>query len=128
MRCWESRRTRTVSRAYRKLARELHPDTHPDDPEAAERFKEVTAAYDVLGDPTRRDEYDDFRRAVAGAGRAEPDGPEPDGAAWRTFDGGSLDDLLRMFMGGRGPAGRQTEASGGPRSPCPATTSKPSST
>jgi molecular chaperone DnaJ len=49
--------TKALSRAYRKLARELHPDTHPDDPAAAERFKDVTAAYDVLGDSTKRAEY-----------------------------------------------------------------------
>ena len=53
---------KAISRAYRKLARQLHPDTHPDDPEAAERFKDVTAAYDVLGDATKRAEYDEFRR------------------------------------------------------------------
>jgi molecular chaperone DnaJ len=59
---------KTITRAYRALARELHPDTHPDDPGAAERFKEITAAYNVLGDGTKRAEYDDFRKAVNGAG------------------------------------------------------------
>jgi molecular chaperone DnaJ len=63
--------SKTISRAYRKLARELHPDTHPDDAEATERFKGVTAAYDVLGDKTKRAEYDQFRRAVAGADRSD---------------------------------------------------------
>ena len=62
--------SKTISRAYRKLARQLHPDTHPDDPAAAETFKGVTAAYDVLGDETKRAEYDEFRRAVAGAAPA----------------------------------------------------------
>jgi molecular chaperone DnaJ len=110
--------SKTISRAYRTLARELHPDTHPDDPEAAERFKDVTAAYDVLGDATKRAEYDEFRRAVAGAGRADRRGrtwtwSEPgdfagddgqawttfDGSTWTTFDPGSLDDLLSGVMG-----------------------------
>ncbi len=110
--------SRTISRAYRKLARELHPDTHPDDPDAVERFKDVTAAYDVLGDATKRAEYDEFRRAVAGADLSDRDGRTwtwfergdvagDDGQAWTTFDGstwttfdpGSLDDLLSNVMG-----------------------------
>ncbi len=60
---------KSIGRAYRKLARELHPDIHPDEPEAAERFKDVTAAYDVLGDEAKRAEYDEFRR---GGGRGRP--------------------------------------------------------
>ena len=117
--------SKTIGRAYRKLARELHPDTHPDDPDATERFKGVTAAYDVLGDETKRAEYDEFRRAVAGAGRPDPDGwtwnPSErgdfgtddeqgwttfDGSAWSTFDPGNIDDLLSRVMGrsGRRPA------------------------
>lgn len=112
--------TKTVSRAYRKLARELHPDTHPDDPEATERFKGVTAAYDVLGDETKRAEYDEFRRAVAGAGQSGPDGrtwtPSDrgdfagndehwttfDGSTWTNFDLGGIDDLLGSVMGRAG--------------------------
>ena len=50
-----------LTRAYRKLARELHPDANPDNPESEERFKEVAAAYDVLGDETKRKEYDEVR-------------------------------------------------------------------
>ncbi len=80
--------SKTISRAYRNLARQLHPDTHPDDPEAAERFKEVTAAYDVIGDETKRAEYDQFRRAVAEAG-AQANG------GWRSDDGS-------FFRGGDG--------------------------
>ena len=51
-----------ITKAYRKLARKLHPDANPDDSEAEKRFKEVSAAYDVLGDTERRSEYDDLRR------------------------------------------------------------------
>ena len=48
-----------ITRAYRKLAKELHPDTNPGQ---EERFKEITAAYDVVGDATKRKEYDEVRR------------------------------------------------------------------
>jgi molecular chaperone DnaJ len=117
--------SKTISRAYRKLARKLHPDTHPEDPDATERFKGVTAAYDVLSDETKRAEYDEFRRAVAGAGRPDRGGrtwtsyergdPAGDdeqawttfgGSTWSTFDPDSLDDFLSRVVGqpGRGRA------------------------
>ncbi|MEV6154949.1 DnaJ domain-containing protein [Nonomuraea sp. NPDC052129] len=47
-----------IKKAYRRLARQLHPDLHPGDAAAAERFKKVTEAYDVLSDPRRRATYD----------------------------------------------------------------------
>ncbi|MBC8483570.1 MAG: DnaJ domain-containing protein [Actinobacteria bacterium] len=50
-----------VTKAYRKLARKLHPDANPGDDTAESRFKEVSAAYDVLGDEDRRAEYDQAR-------------------------------------------------------------------
>lgn len=129
---------KTISRAYRKLARQLHPDTHPDDPEAAERFKEVTAAYDVLGDPAKRGEYDQFRKAVngtraqgqAGGWRGRPEGDQDwtwrrfqDGdvdadagpgfgsSPWTTFGGEGLDDLLEELRGRFG-AGAEARSRG----------------
>ena len=50
-----------ITQAYRKLARQWHPDANPDDARAEEKFKELSAAYDVLGDEARRKEYDEVR-------------------------------------------------------------------
>ena len=59
-----------IKRAYRSLARRLHPDANRDDPQAAERFKAISHAYDVLSDPDKRQRYDMFgdERAQAGFG------------------------------------------------------------
>ena len=54
-----------IRAAYRRLARRFHPDAHPRSSEAEARFKQITAAYYVLGDPVRRQQYDDVRRAAA---------------------------------------------------------------
>ena len=63
-----------ITRAYRKLAKQYHPDAHPG---SEDRFKEITAAYDVLGDATKRKEYDEVRRlgpATHGAGFGQAGG------------------------------------------------------
>lgn len=62
-----------ITRAYRRLARDLHPDTNPD-PAAEDRFKQLTAAYDVLSDPARRAAYDRARRQVGRGARPRPGG------------------------------------------------------
>jgi molecular chaperone DnaJ len=91
-----------IKRAYRKLARELHPDANGGNPAAEERFKEVTLAYETLRDPERRRRYDVFGPDMArGAGAGDP-------FAGMGF-GSNLGDLFDTIFGGagrpRGPAG-----------------------
>ena len=59
-----------IKKAYRKLARQYHPDTNPGDNEAEERFKEVQGAYDVLSDPDKRKQYDRGGMFAGGGGGA----------------------------------------------------------
>lgn len=109
-----------VKKAYRKLAKELHPDKNQGDKITEDKFKRVTAAFDILGDAEKRAKYDagqidndgnDQYRGFGGGGRAggSPFGQGggaggPGGRA--SFDGVDLDDLFGMFGGG----GRQRGA------------------
>lgn len=94
-----------IKKAYRKLARENHPDANKGNVKAEERFKEISEANDVLGDPKRRKEYDEARSLFAGGGF------RPGGAAG---SGGSFNfDLGDLFGGGPAGAGAGTGAGGG---------------
>ena len=99
-----------IQKAYRKLAKQFHPDANPGDKAAEERFKDVSAAHDVLGDPDRRKEYDEVRQMVAsgvGPGGAGGFGPGGFGGGTFTFDeGGGLGDLFGNLFGGGGGARR----------------------
>ena len=84
-----------IKKAYRKLAREYHPDANKGNARAEERFKEISEAHDVLGDPKKRKEYDEAR-ALFGNGGFRP-GPGGGGGTFH-FDLGDL-------FGGTGPQG-----------------------
>ena len=124
-----------IKKAYRKLARDNHPDTHPGDSKAEERFKKVSEAYSVIGDADKRREYDELRSALAGGGFRFPGAGGgfggggfgggapggPGGAGGFDFNvsdifgegggGGGFGDFLNGFVnrgGGAGGAGRAT--------------------
>lgn len=110
-----------IRTAYRKLARQYHPDVNPNDPKAEDRFKEVSFAYDVLSDANKRARYDEFgmaglaegfdpgkARAYARWWQGAHRSPEHEAFA-QDFD---LEDLLSGFFGGRRRGGF---AEGAPR-------------
>jgi len=93
-----------IKKAYRKLARKYHPDRNPDDKQAEARFKEVSQAHDVLGDPDKRKQYDSGTGPFAtGAGPGGGFG----GFGNFDFDASSMGDILSNLFGGGGRAQRQ---------------------
>jgi curved DNA-binding protein len=116
-----------IKRAYRKLARELHPDTNKD-PEAERRFKDANEAHAVLADPEKRKQYDElganwqaYQQAGFGSGGATDwggFGGAPGGTRWtyRTASAeemGGFSDFFRQFFGGAAPGGSPFGGSGG---------------
>jgi molecular chaperone DnaJ len=89
-----------IKKAYRKLARAYHPDRNPDDKQAEERFKEISQAHDVLGDPEKRKQYDTGTGPFGAAGGAG--GPGFGGFGNFDFDASSMGDILSTLFGGGG--------------------------
>jgi molecular chaperone DnaJ len=106
-----------IKKAYRKLARTHHPDANKGDHAAEEKFKEISEAYDVLSDATKRKEYDEARTLFGGGGFRTPRGSANGHAGGVPFDlgdllgnaGGGLGDLFGGIFGtrGRGQAARR---------------------
>lgn len=113
-----------IKSAYRKMARNLHPDLNPDNPRAEERFKEATAAYDLLSDPLKRKRFDRGeinadgqqrtrpRPRPGAAGGASSAGGAGSGRAWNFDSMFGDDDLFSDIFAraSKGPGGRQHTA------------------
>jgi molecular chaperone DnaJ len=87
-----------IKKAFRKRARELHPDANPDNPAAEEQFKHMAKAYEVLSDPETRARYDRFGEAGVGGATNGGGGGDP-------FGGAGFGDIFDAFFGGASPFG-----------------------
>jgi molecular chaperone DnaJ len=107
-----------IKKAYRKLAQQHHPDANPGNGQAEERFKEISAAYDVLGDDDKRKQYDQIREmAASGSGSGGFPGGFPGGGRVRVedvggFGVGDFGDLFGDLFGGAARRGRTGPARG----------------
>ncbi len=80
-----------IKKQYRRLAKRHHPDANRNDPKASDRFKEISEAYNVIGDPEKRKQYDEMRRLGAFGGFSSSGGPRqrPSGARGPSAEGGT---------------------------------------
>jgi molecular chaperone DnaJ len=107
-----------IKKAYRRLAKQYHPDANPNNTSAAERFKEISEAHSVLSDSEKRKQYDQMRRlgAFDGGPRRSSGGPRPAGAPGDVgaegFDFGDFGGLGDIFSSIFGRGGRQAEPRG----------------
>ena len=119
-----------IKKQYRRMAKQYHPDANPNDPKAAERFKEISEAYNVIGDAEKRKQYDDMRRlgafgGMGGMGSRASSRPggfgstgpgQPGAGTFSDFDVGGIGGLGDLFssMFGGGAAGGARARSRGP--------------
>ena len=101
-----------IKQAYRKLARKWHPDVNPGNQQAEEKFKDISQAYEVLGDPEKRKKYDVLGENWKAYGQqgAGPGGPGPYGGfrpGGFSGQGPEVGDLFESIFGGRAPGGSQ---------------------
>jgi molecular chaperone DnaJ len=115
-----------IKKAYRRLAKQYHPDANPNNPKAADRFKEVSEAHSTLSDPEKRKQYDQMRRygafdgmprrpagAGAGAGGGRAGGFDPGDAGAQGFEFGDLGGLGDIFSSIFGRGRREESGRGG---------------
>lgn len=118
-----------IKKAYRKLARQYHPDRNPGDKAAEAKFKEVQEAHDVLGDKAKRANYDQFGFAGAPGGGMPsggmPPGGFPFGGGSGTIDMDDLGSLFEQFGMGRGGSRRSRSRRAEPPAPAEAKASIP---
>lgn len=101
-----------IRKAYKKLAREYHPDVKPDDAAAAKKFKEIQEAYAVLGDKQKREQYDKYGRVFGSGGQGGPfPGGNPFGGGGGSFD---MEDLFGGLFGGAGGGANPFGGGGNP--------------
>ncbi|HEX2946599.1 MAG TPA: molecular chaperone DnaJ [Clostridia bacterium] len=98
-----------IKKAYRKLAKQYHPDMNPGDKAAEEKFKEVNEAYEVLSDPQKKSRYDQYGHAGV-----DPNSFGGAGAGFGDFDFGGIGDIFESFFGGGG-FGRSSRSRTGPQ-------------
>lgn len=98
-----------IKKAYRKLAKQYHPDVNPGDKSAEAKFKEASAAYEILSDQQKKARYDQYGHAGV-----DPNGFGGAGAGFGDFDFGGIGDIFESFFGGSG-FGRTTKSRSGPQ-------------
>ncbi|MFN2572028.1 MAG: DnaJ C-terminal domain-containing protein [Gemmatimonadales bacterium] len=109
----ETATTDEIKKAFRRLAKQHHPDRNPSNPQAADRFKEINEAHDVLSDPEKRKKYDQLRRYGAfagpgssgGGGARRGRGAPQDAGDFDMSDLGGLGDIFSSIFGRRGAGG-----------------------
>ncbi len=98
-----------IKKAYRKLAKQYHPDVNPGDKNAEAKFKEINEAYEVLSDQQKRSRYDQYGHAGV-----DPNSFGGAGAGFGDFDFGGIGDIFESFFGGSG-FGRSSRSRSGPQ-------------